>query len=315
MKVTIYFNQTKSNFIKSLKNGTYPNIPRKVEILDEMIYTDLAFQLELNRDEIDILHNDKSIEKIIEEPEDVMDRSDDILQFSVKYHVIDSGMNHVNGVYILDGSYLGDYPKYDKDNFHIIYETGWKIVITNKIDFSNTILYACNLESYNPPLNNWVSIFGTGVSPILKQLNNSSDYFPNNKGINLSEDTYLYYNSAYNTGTRQSYLISDFQNSNLNNYSLRYNWDIDLEPEPEPEPELFLEPELINIEPEPELVEPEPLSYNMYHLLAPIQLISNFSIFSKSTINFIPISSNSLRGSFHNLGYYTYYDKWGDHKE
>ena len=136
---TPYFNQTKSNFIKSLKNGTYPNIPRKVEILDEMIYTDLAFQLELNRDEIDILHNDKSIEKIIEEPEDVMDRSDDILQFSVKYHVIDSGMNHVNGVYILDGSYLGDYPKYDKDNFHIIYETGWKIVITNKIDFSNTI--------------------------------------------------------------------------------------------------------------------------------------------------------------------------------
>ena len=101
MKVTIYFNQTKSNFIKSLKNGTYPNIPRKVEILDEMIYTDLAFQLDLNRDEIDILHNDKSIEKIIEEPEDVMDRSDDILQFSVKYHVIDSGMNHVNGVYIL----------------------------------------------------------------------------------------------------------------------------------------------------------------------------------------------------------------------
>ena len=51
MKVTIYFNQTKSNFIKSLKNGTYPNIPRKVEILDEMIYTDLAFQLDLNRDE------------------------------------------------------------------------------------------------------------------------------------------------------------------------------------------------------------------------------------------------------------------------
>ena len=126
----------------------------------------------------------------------------------------------------------------------------------------------------------------------------------------MDNNIYLYYDKSNGSGANQSYLLTDFQDSNVNNYSIKYNWNINLEPEPEPEPELEPEPE---IEPEPIELEPElePLDYIIFHFLSPLQyFLNNISALSQSTINFLPVKKDGIKSELFSKGYFTYYDKW-----